>query len=177
MTHFWPFWHHWKMAVTWLYATLFISIGPMLILSRTARWCQCLINSAFLSIFWGCQKSALIARPILKTPSGSISFNSWLRCYQVCVCVHTAWRRSINLLMDNSTRDTQRHHHHRLICPTVCTSTSVQFRGAGRQGPTRTLTAVLAVTVHSERAASLWISSSITLNLSTAQTVHCQVFP
>ena len=23
---FWPFWHHCKMAVTWLYATLFISI-------------------------------------------------------------------------------------------------------------------------------------------------------
>jgi len=24
--HFWPFWHHCKMAVTWLYATLLISI-------------------------------------------------------------------------------------------------------------------------------------------------------
>ena len=35
----------------------------------------------FLSFFWGCQKSAPI--PILKTPSGSISFNSWLRCYRI----------------------------------------------------------------------------------------------
>ena len=26
MTHFWPFWHHYKMAVPWLYATLLISI-------------------------------------------------------------------------------------------------------------------------------------------------------
>jgi len=52
----------------------------MFILSRTARSCQYLINSAFLSFFWGCQTSALI--PILKTPSGSISFNSWLRCYR-----------------------------------------------------------------------------------------------
>jgi len=25
-THFWPFWHRCKMAVTWLYATLLISI-------------------------------------------------------------------------------------------------------------------------------------------------------
>jgi len=33
-----------------------------------------LINFAFLSFFWGCQKWALIA--ILKTFSGSISFNS-----------------------------------------------------------------------------------------------------
>ena len=48
----------------------------MFILSRTARWCQYLINSAFFSLFWGCQNSALIA--ILKTPSGSISLNSWL---------------------------------------------------------------------------------------------------
>jgi len=51
----------------------------MFILSRTARWCQYLINSAFLLFFWSCQKSALIA--ILKTPSGSICFNSWLWCY------------------------------------------------------------------------------------------------
>ena len=42
----------------------------MFILSRTARWCQYLTNSAFLSFFWGCQKSALIA--ILKTPCASI---------------------------------------------------------------------------------------------------------
>jgi len=35
-----------------------------------------------LSFFWGCQKSAIIA--ILKT-SGSISYNSWLRCYRI-VC-------------------------------------------------------------------------------------------
>jgi len=40
---------------------------PMFILSRTARWCQYLINSGFLSFFWRCQKSALSA--ILKTPS------------------------------------------------------------------------------------------------------------
>jgi len=32
------------------------------ILSRTARRRQYLINSAFLSFFWGCQKSALIAK-------------------------------------------------------------------------------------------------------------------
>ena len=32
------------------------------------------------SFFWGCQKSALIT--ILKTP-GSISSNSWLRCYML----------------------------------------------------------------------------------------------
>jgi len=51
------------------------------ILSSTARWCQYLINSAFLSFFWGCQKSVLIAT--LKTPFGSISFNSWLRCYGI----------------------------------------------------------------------------------------------
>jgi len=37
---------------------------------------QYLINSAFLSFFWGCQILALIA--ILKTPAGSILFNSWL---------------------------------------------------------------------------------------------------
>ena len=53
----------------------------MFTLSRTARWCQYFINSAFLSFFSGCQKSALIA--ILKTPSGSISFDSWLRCYRI----------------------------------------------------------------------------------------------
>ena len=33
----------------------------MFTLSRTACWCQYLINLAFLSFFWGCQKSALIA--------------------------------------------------------------------------------------------------------------------
>ena len=32
----------------------------MFILSRTARWCQYLINSAYLSFFWSCQKLALI---------------------------------------------------------------------------------------------------------------------
>ena len=54
----------------------------MFTLSRTARWCQYLTNSDFLSFFfWGCQKSALIA--ILKTPSGNVSFNSWLRCYRI----------------------------------------------------------------------------------------------
>ena len=50
---------------------LFLNIC-MFILSRTARWCQYLTNSAFLSFFWGCQKSALIA--ILKTPCASIFF-------------------------------------------------------------------------------------------------------
>jgi len=25
-THFWPFWHRCKMAVTWLYATVMISV-------------------------------------------------------------------------------------------------------------------------------------------------------
>ena len=48
-------------------------------LSRTAFRCQYLTNSAFLSFFWGCQKSALIA--VLKTPSDSISFNSY---FTVC---------------------------------------------------------------------------------------------
>jgi len=43
----------------------------------------------------------------------------------------------------------QRHHHHyhphhhHFICPIVCTSTSIQLRRAGQQGPTRTLTAAL----------------------------------
>jgi len=40
-----------------------------------------LINSAFLLFFWGCQKLALIT--ILKSPFGSISFDSWLRCYRI----------------------------------------------------------------------------------------------
>ena len=35
----------------------------------------------YFVFFWSCQKSALIAR--LKTPSRSISFNSWLRCYRI----------------------------------------------------------------------------------------------
>jgi len=35
----------------------------------------------FLLLFWGCQQSAII--DILKTLSGSISFNSWLRCYRI----------------------------------------------------------------------------------------------
>ena len=52
----------------------------MFTLSRTARWCQYLISFAFLSFFWGCQKSVTIA--ILKIPSGSIFLNSWLRCYR-----------------------------------------------------------------------------------------------
>ena len=64
----------------------------MFILSRTARWSQYLINSAFPSFFWGCQKSALI--DILKTPSGGISFNSWLRCYRIAVLIE--WFRSNN---------------------------------------------------------------------------------
>jgi len=44
---------------------------------------QYLINCAFLSFFWGCQKWPVIA--ILKTPVGSISFNSWLRCYRTAL--------------------------------------------------------------------------------------------
>jgi len=40
-------WQHFKMAVTWLYATFFDIY--VLTLSRTARWFQYLINSAFLS--------------------------------------------------------------------------------------------------------------------------------
>jgi len=51
----------------------------MFIMSRTASRCQHLISSAFLSFFWGCQKSALIA--ILKTHVSSVStesFNSQL---------------------------------------------------------------------------------------------------
>ena len=52
---------------------------------RKVRWCQYLINSAFLSFSWGCRKSALIA--ILKTPAGSISFNSWLRFFFNCHCM------------------------------------------------------------------------------------------
>jgi len=48
----------------------------MFMLSRTASWCSFLINSSFVSFFWGCQRSALLA--VLKTPSGSVSFSSWL---------------------------------------------------------------------------------------------------
>ena len=47
----------------------------MFILSRTVRRCQYLINTAFLSFFWGCQKSALIA--VLKTPAGSARNRLW----------------------------------------------------------------------------------------------------
>jgi len=45
---------------------------------------QYLINFIFLSFFWDCQKSALIAIPM--TPAGSISFNTWLRCYHIVWC-------------------------------------------------------------------------------------------
>jgi len=65
---FWPFWHRCKMAVTW---SMWLFYIYMFILSRTAHWCQYLINSAFLSFFWGCQKSAQIA--IHKSPAGSMT--------------------------------------------------------------------------------------------------------
>jgi len=87
---FLAFWHRCKMTVTWLCATLDIN---MFILSRTARRCHYLTNSAFLSFFCGCQKSALIA--ILSTPSGSISFNSWLirhRLMKIGQTVAEIWR-------------------------------------------------------------------------------------
>jgi len=73
---FWPFWHHWKMAVTWLYSTLLISICSF------CRGQHAYVNIWSILLFFrfsgAVKKSALIA--ILKTPSGSISFNSWLRC-------------------------------------------------------------------------------------------------
>ena len=47
----------------------------------TFHWFQYVINSTFLLFFWGCQKLALFA--ILRTPAGSTSFNSWLRCYRI----------------------------------------------------------------------------------------------
>jgi len=37
----------------------------------------------------------------------------------------------------------ENYHHFCPICITVCTSTSLQFRRAGRQGPTKTPTATL----------------------------------
>ena len=102
-THFWPYLHHCKMAVTWLYATFLISI--MFILSMRARWCLYLTDSAFVSFFWGCQKSALIA--ILKTPFGSICFNSWLRCYRCTASSNWTWW--LYLLWRNQITDTWRH--------------------------------------------------------------------
>ena len=72
-----------KSFVSWFFwLTVFI-------LSRTARWCQYLINSAFLSFFWGCQKSALIG--ILKTPC------------------------SISLILGYDATASSNHHHHSRI--------------------------------------------------------------
>jgi len=50
---FWQFWHHCKMAVTWLYATLLISINvhtveDSMLLSIFGQFC-------FSFVFWGCQ--------------------------------------------------------------------------------------------------------------------------
>jgi len=68
---FWPFWHRSKMAMTRLFATFFDiymhSVEDDILI-------QYLINFIFLSFFWDCQKSALIAIPM--TPAGSISFNT-----------------------------------------------------------------------------------------------------
>ena len=70
-TFFWPFWHRSKMATTQLFATFFYiymhSVEDDMLI-------QYLINFIFLSFFWDCQKSALIAIPM--TPAGSISFNT-----------------------------------------------------------------------------------------------------
>ena len=77
-THFWPFVHHCKTAVTWLYATVLTSICSY------CRGQHAYVNIWSIPVFFrfsGVAKiSALIA--ILKTPSGSIYFNSWLRCYR-----------------------------------------------------------------------------------------------
>ena len=57
---------------------------PPLLLCSLCRGQHAYVNIwsiPFLSFFWCCQKSALIA--ILTTPSGSIFFNSWLRCYRI----------------------------------------------------------------------------------------------
>jgi len=51
-----------------------LNVMCVLSICSHCRGQQYLINSACVSFFWGCQKSALIA--ILKTPSGSISFSS-----------------------------------------------------------------------------------------------------
>jgi len=62
------------ITVTWCHRDMVVCKSfdiYMFIPSRTARWCQYLINSAFLSFFWGCQTWSVIA--VLKTPSGSIS--------------------------------------------------------------------------------------------------------
>jgi len=84
-----------------------------------------LINSAFLSFFWVCQKSALIA--IFNTPSGSISFNSWLRCYCIVylrdwiinfvneqittfVAVYKKNQKTYNIVVHAYTCRLQRHH-------------------------------------------------------------------
>jgi len=52
-THFWPFWHRCKIGCDMVVCNFFHIY--MFILSRTARWCQYLINSASHSFFWGCQ--------------------------------------------------------------------------------------------------------------------------
>jgi len=58
----------------------------MFILSRTARWCQYLINSAFLSFFWGCQKSAPIGPNWVASFDGPSAFLATLLILYFC-CV------------------------------------------------------------------------------------------
>ena len=57
-TDFWPFWHRCKMAVTWFYATLLISICSF------CRWQHADVNIWSFPLFFrfsGLPKSALIA--------------------------------------------------------------------------------------------------------------------
>jgi len=77
---FWPFLHSSKMAVTWLYATVLILYVHSV---EDSTLVSILINYALLSFFSGCQKSAIIAVLRPKSPAGSISFNSWLRCDRI----------------------------------------------------------------------------------------------
>jgi len=84
------FWHLCKKAVTWLYATLLMSICSFCRGQHADAniWSILL----FFRFFLGLPKSALIA--ILKTPSGSISFYRAMLCIRgtshgpvsVCVC-------------------------------------------------------------------------------------------
>jgi len=79
-THFWPFWAF-GIAVKWPWHGCIIVCN-----SFDIYYVHSVEDSTLISIFdqfrfsfvffWGCQKSALIA--ILKTPSGSISFNAIL---------------------------------------------------------------------------------------------------
>ena len=68
---FLAFWHCSKMAATWFYATfLYVYVHSV----EDSTLMSIFDQFRFSFVFGGCQKSVLIA--ILKTPAGSISFNS-----------------------------------------------------------------------------------------------------